>query len=124
MSSSGDGPVEVDLWEDFQCPSCKAFEAQFGETLRDKVDSGDVTMTIHPLSFLDQNLGNIVVCAGRQRLRLRGRRRPGGGPRLPPDGLREPAGGEPGAGGVEHADDLIGWGNEVGLEGDDVGVAA
>ena len=24
----------------------------------DKVDSGDVTMTIHPLSFLDQNLGN------------------------------------------------------------------
>lgn len=55
---AGDGPVEVDLWEDFQCPSCKAFEAQFGQTLRDKVDSGDVTMTIHPLSFLDQNLGN------------------------------------------------------------------
>jgi protein-disulfide isomerase len=54
----GDGATEVNLWEDFQCPSCKAFEAQFGSTLRDKVDSGDVTMTIHPLSFLDQNLGN------------------------------------------------------------------
>lgn len=54
----GDGPVKLDLWEDFQCPSCKAFEAQFGELMREKVESGDVTMTIHPLSFLDQNLGN------------------------------------------------------------------
>lgn len=55
---AGDGPVKINLWEDFQCPSCKAFEEQFGDLIRKKVDSGDVTLTIHPLSFLDRNLGN------------------------------------------------------------------
>jgi protein-disulfide isomerase len=54
----GDGPVDVTLWEDFQCPSCKAFEATNGEALRERVDAGDITLTIHPVSFLDRNLGN------------------------------------------------------------------
>jgi protein-disulfide isomerase len=54
----GDGPVQVDLWEDFQCPSCKAFEAANGAMLTQKVDSGDITLVIHPLSFLDDRLSN------------------------------------------------------------------
>lgn len=54
----GDGPVKVELWEDFQCPGCKAFEGAYGDMLRDRVDQGDVTLTIHPLSFLDERLDN------------------------------------------------------------------
>lgn len=54
----GDGPVTVDLWEDFQCPHCKEFEATNGKMLTEKVNSGEITMVVHPLSFLDDNLGN------------------------------------------------------------------
>ena len=54
----GDGPVDVALWEDFQCPGCKAFEEANGEMLRERVESGDITMTVHPLSFLDSTIGN------------------------------------------------------------------
>lgn len=54
----GDGPVDVTVWEDFQCPFCKTFEQANGEDLRKRVDDGDITLTIHPLSFLDAKLGN------------------------------------------------------------------
>lgn len=54
----GDGPVDVTVWEDFQCPFCKSFEQANGEDLRKRVDAGDITLTIHPLSFLDAKLGN------------------------------------------------------------------
>ena len=54
----GEGPVDVALWEDFQCPGCKGFEQANGAMLEKRVDAGDITMVIHPLSFLDQNLGN------------------------------------------------------------------
>jgi protein-disulfide isomerase len=54
----GDGPVNVDMWIDFQCPICKQYEATYGQMLQQKVQSGDVTLTVHPLSFLDDNLHN------------------------------------------------------------------
>ena len=54
----GDGPVDVTLWEDFQCPNCKDFEAENGAMLDHLVTDGDITLTIHPLSFLDSSLGN------------------------------------------------------------------
>lgn len=54
----GDGPVTVDLWVDFQCPACKQFEAVNAESLATRVDDGDITLVVHPLSFLDQNLSN------------------------------------------------------------------
>jgi protein-disulfide isomerase len=54
----GDGPVDVTVWEDFQCPFCKQFEQSNGDMLRKRVDNGDITLTIHPLSFLDESLAN------------------------------------------------------------------
>lgn len=54
----GDGPVTVDLWEDFQCPHCRDFEAANGKMLSQKVKSGEITMVVHPVSFLDDSLGN------------------------------------------------------------------
>ena len=55
------GPAAVpviDLWEDFQCPNCKAFEGQTGTTLTDLADQGKARVVYHPLSFLDRNLHN------------------------------------------------------------------
>jgi protein-disulfide isomerase len=54
----GDGPVTVDLWVDFQCPACKAFESANAESLAKRAEAGDITLVVHPLSFLDQNLSN------------------------------------------------------------------
>jgi len=54
----GAGPVTVDVWEDFQCPACKQFEATNAETLKQQAQANEITLVIHPLSFLDQKLGN------------------------------------------------------------------
>ena len=47
-------PVTVTLYEDFQCPACKAFEDADGAFLRQAVDSGDITVEYRPISFLDK----------------------------------------------------------------------
>lgn len=46
-------PVTVILYEDFQCPACKAFEAADGPFLKQAVASGDITIEYRPISFLD-----------------------------------------------------------------------
>lgn len=47
-------PVQVELYEDFQCPACAAFEAAFGAELKDRVESGQIEITYRPYSFLDR----------------------------------------------------------------------
>jgi protein-disulfide isomerase len=54
----GTGPVEVAIWEDFQCPACKLFEDSTGETITELIDGDDINAVYYPLSFLDANLGN------------------------------------------------------------------
>lgn len=46
-------PVTVVLYEDFQCPACKAFEAANSPFLKQAVASGDITLEYRPISFLD-----------------------------------------------------------------------
>ncbi|MGZ6826856.1 MAG: DsbA family protein [Mycobacteriales bacterium] len=46
-------PVTVDLYEDFQCPNCKAFEAASGSTLAKLVAAGTVQAHYHEMAFLD-----------------------------------------------------------------------
>jgi protein-disulfide isomerase len=46
-------PVTVDLYEDFQCPNCKAFEAESGSTLAQLVAEGTVQAHYHGMAFLD-----------------------------------------------------------------------
>lgn len=46
-------PVTVDLYEDFQCPNCKAFEASTGSTIAKLVAAGTVQAHYHGMAFLD-----------------------------------------------------------------------
>jgi protein-disulfide isomerase len=50
---SASAPVTVDLYEDFQCPNCKAFEDTTGSTLAKLVAAGTVQAHYHPMAFLD-----------------------------------------------------------------------
>jgi protein-disulfide isomerase len=52
---SASAPVTVDLYEDFQCPNCKAFEAKAGSTLAKLVAAGTVQARYHGMAFLDTN---------------------------------------------------------------------
>ena len=46
-------PVTVTMYEDFQCPACKAFETASGPFLKQAVAAGDITIDYRPISFLD-----------------------------------------------------------------------
>jgi len=52
---SADAPVTVDLYEDYQCPNCRDFEAAAGSTLEDLVDAGTVRVEYHGMAFLDSD---------------------------------------------------------------------
>jgi protein-disulfide isomerase len=52
---SASAPVTVNLYEDLQCPNCRAFEAQTGGTLDKLVSQGKVVLHYHPMSFLDSS---------------------------------------------------------------------
>ncbi|WP_449276913.1 DsbA family protein [Leucobacter sp. GX24907] len=48
-----DDPVDVDLYEDFLCSSCKIFQEQSGDFLAEQVADGVITLTYHPIAFLN-----------------------------------------------------------------------
>lgn len=47
-----DAPV-LEIWEDFQCPACKAFESVAGENIRTLAESGSAVVVYRPTTFLD-----------------------------------------------------------------------
>lgn len=71
--SPGAKPVSVELYEDFQCPACLAFERAGNSFLKDQIAKGAITITYRPFSFLDENRGspnqyshrstNVALCA-------------------------------------------------------------
>ena len=52
--ATGTGPVKVDVYLDFMCPVCKAFEDGAGATLKQLVAEKKITLVYHPVAFLDQ----------------------------------------------------------------------
>ncbi|WP_019145994.1 DsbA family protein [Aeromicrobium massiliense] len=63
-------PVPVVVYEDFQCPACKAFEAEAGEWLDQAVDRGEISVEHRPVAKLDgastteysSRAGNLALC--------------------------------------------------------------
>lgn len=47
-------PVTVDIYYDYMCPACGAFEKANGEELARLVEAGDIQVMLRPISFLDQ----------------------------------------------------------------------
>lgn len=54
-TSSGAKPIVVNLYEDLQCPNCKAFEAQSRGTLAQLVAQGKAVLHYHEMAFLDSS---------------------------------------------------------------------
>jgi protein-disulfide isomerase len=54
-TTAGASPVVINLYEDLQCPNCKAFEAQSGSTLAQLVAQGQVVLHYHEMAFLDSS---------------------------------------------------------------------
>jgi protein-disulfide isomerase len=52
-----DAPV-LAIWEDFQCPACKAVEDANGTGIEKLAEEGLVQLVWRPTTFLDANLGN------------------------------------------------------------------
>jgi protein-disulfide isomerase len=50
----GAGPVRVDVYVDYQCPPCSEFEDATGDTLTGYLDAKRVTLSIHPVAFIDR----------------------------------------------------------------------
>ncbi len=48
-------PTTLKLYEDFQCPICKAFEAYTGPQVRAAIDAGKVKVDYHMVAFLDSH---------------------------------------------------------------------
>lgn len=49
-----DAPVTVEIYYDYMCPACGAFEAANGEELNRLLDEGTIQLELHPISFLDE----------------------------------------------------------------------
>lgn len=57
VGSNPDAPV-VEVWEDFQCPACGAFEAAMGSTLLAKAEAGEIFLVTRPTTFLDRTFAS------------------------------------------------------------------
>lgn len=50
----GDGPVTIDLYEDYLCPVCKQFQQTSGSTINQLVSDGKAKVVFHPVAFLNR----------------------------------------------------------------------
>ena len=54
----GSGPVTVELYSDFLCPACKAFEADAGDEIGRLLAAGRIRLVYRPVAILDRASGN------------------------------------------------------------------
>jgi protein-disulfide isomerase len=53
LAVAGTGPVRVEIYLDFLCPACKAFETTAAATFDQLVSDNKITLIWHTLGFLD-----------------------------------------------------------------------
>ena len=57
---------KIDIWEDFQCPVCRDFEAINGSQIKQWIEEKKVKVVFHPLSFIGAEsvlMANAAACA-------------------------------------------------------------
>ncbi len=52
--AAGDGPVGIDIYEDFMCPACGQFESEAAATLTRMIEDRKATVRYHPIAILDR----------------------------------------------------------------------
>lgn len=64
-------PLDVEVYVDYMCPACGAFEQTYGTMLENYIGSGDINLTVFPINFLDTmsmgsnystRAGNLMAC--------------------------------------------------------------
>jgi len=45
---------QIDIWEDFQCPACRDFEAVNSAYIKDLIDKKKAKVVYHPLTFIGE----------------------------------------------------------------------
>lgn len=64
-------PNTMDVYLDFSCPHCKAFEEEQASTVQELIDSGEYKVAYHPLSFMVRpgasvNAANAFACSAQR----------------------------------------------------------
>lgn len=49
----GSGPIKIDLYADFICPACGAYESATKSTMDKLIEENKITLIFHPVAFLD-----------------------------------------------------------------------
>ncbi|HYH28777.1 MAG TPA: thioredoxin domain-containing protein [Pseudonocardia sp.] len=52
--TAGDGPVVVDVYEDYLCPVCERFEERYGDEITTALNEGRITVRYHSVAILDR----------------------------------------------------------------------
>ena len=70
--TAGTGPVVIDLYEDYLCPSCERFETRYGSEVTTALNEGKISVRFHTIAILDEQsnpagystrAGNAALCA-------------------------------------------------------------
>ena len=60
------GVPDVAIWQDLQCPACRAFEETFDKSIATAIKNKKIKVSYHPLSFIGPEsviLANAAICA-------------------------------------------------------------
>jgi protein-disulfide isomerase len=52
--TAGSGPVVVDVYEDYLCPSCERFEERYGDEITTALNENRITVRYHSIAILDR----------------------------------------------------------------------
>lgn len=66
ITFNASAPLQIDIWEDFQCPYCGRFEEEMGSYIEELKRSGSAKVVYHMASFLgleSKRAANAAYCA-------------------------------------------------------------
>jgi protein-disulfide isomerase len=52
--TAGNGPVVIDVYEDYLCPSCERFEERYGNEITTALNEGKISVRFHSIAILDE----------------------------------------------------------------------